>query len=250
MSSPLRAVVFDLFDTLVDLDMQGLPLVTVGERTFPSTAGVLHEEVRAVSDLPLERFANALFEVDRELRAPRTAEGRELPTLERFEAVLARLGIADPALALRMTETHMRLLRAQVTHLAHHPEVLARLRGRVRLAVCSNFSHSPTALRVLEEAGLRWLFDAVIVSDAVGYRKPRAEIFRATLGALGTAPAETLHVGDSLSADVAGAAALGLRTAWLTRAVRDPERARREHTGPAPHHVVSDLAEVAALVEE
>ena len=39
---PLRAVVFDLFDTLVDLHMDGLPLVTMNGRTFPSTAGALH----------------------------------------------------------------------------------------------------------------------------------------------------------------------------------------------------------------
>ncbi len=248
MPSPLRAVVFDLFDTLVDLDLQGLPSVRVGERSFPSTVGLLHERVREVNDVSLERFANTLSEVDKELRAPRAERGRELATLERFEAVLAKLGVGEPELAQRLTEVHMGCVREQVTHLAHHGDVLDALRGRVRLAVCSNFSHSQTALRVLEDAGLRWYFDAVIVSDAVGWRKPRAEIFHATLGALGTAPEETLHVGDSLAADVAGAAALGLRTAWLTRCVRDPERARREHAGAAPDHVIGDLREVLALV--
>jgi 2-haloalkanoic acid dehalogenase type II len=246
---PLRAVVFDLFDTLVDLRMEGLPLVTLNGRRFPSTAGALHAELGRHAGISLDAFAAELRSVDRELRAPRYEAGRELATRERFDAVLARLGLgAHAELAERLTALHKALLREQVRTLAHHAEVLAALRERVSLAVCSNFSHSPTALAVLESAGLRWHFDAVLVSDSVGFRKPRPEIFRATLGALGTAPEETLHVGDSLTADVAGAAALGLRTAWITRCVREPERELAQHAGSRPDHVVSDLREIAEII--
>ena len=190
-----------------------------------------------------------MWEVDRELRAPRAREGRELPTLERMEAVVARLGVDAPGLPARLTATHMRLLRGQVSALEHHPGVVGALRDAgLRVGVCSNFSHSETALRVLEEARLRWLFDAVIVSDAVTWRKPRPEIFEATLACLGVAPEETLHVGDSLKADVDGAAALGLRTAWVTRRIPDADEALAAHEGAPPDHVVADLAEIPALV--
>lgn len=246
---PLRAVVFDLFDTLVDLHMDGLPLVTLNGRTFPSTAGVLHAEIARHAPISLDEFALAQRAVDQEVRAPRYEAGREFPTRERFDLVLAGLGIEHPELAERLTALHMGMLVGQVRYLAHHAGVLERLRGRVQLAVCSNFSHSQTALAVLEAAGLRWHFDAVLVSDAVGFRKPRPEIFGATLGALGAAPEETLHVGDSLSADVAGAAALGMRTAWITRRVPKAEEALAQHTGPRPDHVVTDLAEIAEIAQ-
>ena len=52
-------------------------------------------------------------------------------------------------MAETLTRVHMGAVREHVTYLAHHVPVLARLRGRVRLAVCSNFSHSETARRVL-----------------------------------------------------------------------------------------------------
>ena len=247
---PLRAVVFDLFDTLVDLHMDGLPLVSVGGRSFPSTAGLLHAELaRHAPEVSLEAFASAQRVVDREVRAPRYEAGRELPTRERFDFVLAGLGVERAGLSERLTQLHMELLRSQVRALAHHGELLARLRQRARLAVCSNFTHSQTALAVLEEAGLRWHFDAVVVSDAVGFRKPRAEIFHATLAALGSAPHETLHVGDNLAADIAGAAALGVRTAWITRRVPKADEALARHAGPRPDHVVSDLAEIVAIAE-
>jgi HAD superfamily hydrolase (TIGR01509 family) len=237
----LRAVVFDLFDTLVDLSMEDLPRVKVGGRVFPTTLGALHALVDQHRPIDLEDFASALFAVDRELREARAAEGRELPTLERFEGLAARLDLADPDLPRLLTERHMS---------EHHPALLAALHGRVQTAVCSNFSHAPTALQVLEEAALDPHLDAVLVSETVGYRKPRREIFEATLAALGVAPAETLHVGDSLRADVAGAAALGLRTAWITRRVADPAKALAAHEGPAPDLVVADLAELLEAVAD
>jgi len=245
---PIRAVVFDLFDTLVDLHMDRLPPVEIDGRSFPSTAGHLHALVRERAPVAWEDFAKALYAVEREVRAPRAEAGRELPTLERMEEILRRLGLADAALAEQLTDTHMRLLREQVTHHPHHVEVLDRLRGKVKLAVCSNFSHSQTALRILEDAGLRWHFDAVLVSDATGFRKPRREIFDATCALLGAAPAEVLHVGDHLKLDVAGGNAAGLHTAWLVRRIADPEAKLREHAGPAPSHVIRDLAEVPGLV--
>jgi len=210
--------VLDLFDTLVDLSMESLPPVRARGRVLPSTAGALHAHVAARRPLELEDFLEALYASDKALREPRAAEGRELPTLERFEALVDRLGIDDPELPGLLTRTHMDLLRAQVQVPGHHPALLRDLRGGVRTALCSNFSHSETAFRVLEEGGLRWHLDAIVVSEAVGFRKPRPEIFRATLAALDVAPEETLHVGDRLEADVAGAAALGMRTAWITDA--------------------------------
>ena len=247
---PIRAVVFDLFDTLVDLSMDGLPVVEVGERRFPTTLGALHAHVIEHKDVSLAELGDEVWEIDKELRAPRAEQGRELPTLERMEALTRRLGIDDPKLPARLTATHMRMLRDQVTPLAHHPEVLTDLKARgLKLAVCSNFSHSQTALRVLEDAGLRWHFDAVIISDAVVWRKPRPEIFHATLACLGAAPEETLHVGDSLKADIGGASPLGIETAWVTRQIPDTEAALAEHAGPEPTHVIGDLGELTTLVD-
>jgi putative hydrolase of the HAD superfamily len=63
----------------------------------------------------------------------------------------------------------------------------------------------------------------------VGRRKPDPEIFQRALDALGVAPQEALFVGDTLASDIAGAAALGLRTCqalWF-RADDDPD-------GPEP----------------
>ena len=81
-----------------------------------------------------------------------------------------------------------------------------------------------TALAVLEDAALRESLAACAISETVGFRKPRREIFEAVAAPLGAAPDEVLHVGDNLSDDVGGASVLGMRTVWLTREVVRPRR--------------------------
>ena len=143
----------------------------------------------------------------------------------------------------------MSALREQVRVHDHHVEVMRALRERVPLALCSNFSHTETALQVLDQAQLRGFLDVVGISDAIGIRKPRPEIFEWVLGELGARPEEILHVGDNLSADVDGAASLGIRTVWITRRVPDPDARLGAHEGARPDHTISDLSELVPLVD-
>lgn len=245
----LRAVLFDLFDTLVDLHMDRLPEVEFRGRRVRSTYGALHEALRAHADVDFERFGAALSALDLELRDVMHVQRVEVPTRRRFALLLERLGVDRPGLAESLTGVHMGLLADQVDYLPHHAEVLSALKARgLRLGVCSNFTHTPTAREVLARAELLPFFDAVVVSEEVGFRKPRPEIFRAALEALGTEAGETLHVGDNLDADVAGAAALGIPAAWITRRVSDPVKALRSHPGAPPPHRVHDLRELLPIV--
>jgi putative hydrolase of the HAD superfamily len=51
-----------------------------------------------------------------------------------------------------------------------------------------------------------------VFSSEIGRRKPDAAIFEHALGAIGVDAADALFVGDTLATDIAGAAALGMRT--------------------------------------
>jgi HAD superfamily hydrolase (TIGR01549 family) len=243
-----EAVSFDLFDTLVDLHMETLPRYTLNGVERRGTHGALHAAVARLAPISLERFAQSLAGVDRDLRDAHPVEGRELPTLERFRELAKRLEIEAPGLPLELTRIHMDAIRGQARPLAHHPGVLARLKGHFLLGVCSNFSHAATARRVLEEQSLGGAFHATVFSEEVGLRKPRPQIFHALLDALGVEPGAVLHVGDRLEEDVRGAAEVGMRTAWITRRCPDPGAALGAHRGPQPDHVIADLAELPALL--
>lgn len=60
-----------------------------------------------------------------------------------------------------------------------------------------------------------------VTSEDVRSYKPRPEIFLRAMEIMGTLPEEVLHVGDSLSSDVAGAKGLGINTCWLNRNRKD-----------------------------
>ena len=59
--------------------------------------------------------------------------------------------------------------------------------------------------------------DLLVTSEDARAYKPRPEPFHLALDLLGLAPAQVLHVGDSLTADVRGANALGIPVAWVNR---------------------------------
>lgn len=56
--------------------------------------------------------------------------------------------------------------------------------------------------------------------DARAY-KPRRELFELALSETGLKPDEVIHIGDSISSDVKGASALGIKTLWLNRFGKD-----------------------------
>lgn len=115
--------------------------------------------------------------------------------------------------------------------------MLALLRARrLRLAVVSNFDGRLPPL--LEAMGLGSLVDAVVYSSAVGAAKPAPAIFHVALDRLGVAPDEALHIGDSRTADVAGAHGAGMHAVLLDR------HGTAATDGPA----IRRLAELPALV--
>jgi HAD superfamily hydrolase (TIGR01509 family) len=238
---PIRAVSLDLFDTLVDLDLSGGPMA--------ESLRAIHETVAPYTALDLEAFTARMRDADRALYESRYPDGVEIATEERFAHLMEQMGIDGPDLVERLTSLHMGILDSRVDMPAHHADTLRRLRERAPVGLCSNFTHGPTARGILDRHGLTALLDPIVISVDVGIRKPRREIFDVLLQGLGAAPEETLHVGDNLRADVAGAARLGLRTAWLTRRVPDPEAARAGYDGPAPDYVVADLEELIAIVD-
>jgi HAD superfamily hydrolase (TIGR01509 family) len=93
-------------------------------------------------------------------------------------------------------------------------EALERLRGAgFALAVVSN--SEGTIEQMLTEIGLRELFATVLDSSVVGFTKPDPRIFALALERLGVDAREALMIGDSPSADVDGAHAVGIRAALI-----------------------------------
>jgi putative hydrolase of the HAD superfamily len=212
--SQVRAIGFDLFNTLV----------TVEPPTIQEAASRLTNAL-AESGFPVEAesFQRAHRESAVQFLKQSRKDGKE--THNRFwvsEALASqghRVHPDDPRIASAVDAYFSAFLEYS------HPlpgtlEMLAELKGRCLLGLLSNFTHAPAAWKILEGAGLTPFFDVVLISGDLGYRKPHPMVFERLIEVLKVEKDELLFVGDDPDSDISGAQKAGLRPVWHT-VVRD-----------------------------
>lgn len=89
----------------------------------------------------------------------------------------------------------------------------------------------------LEALGIRDAFDTMVFAGYDTAPKPDPEPFRTVLDALGVPPERTVHIGNSLESDVAGANAAGVNSVWLEHDSPPPAAAE-------PNYTVGSLSEL------
>ena len=104
------------------------------------------------------------------------------------------------------------------------PDVLERLRtAGLVLGVISNFEE--WLERLLEQLGVRALFDVRVLSGVEGIEKPDPRIFELAMTRAGVAPEGSVYVGDNPEFDVAPALAAGMFPVLIDRRGRFEEEA-------------------------
>jgi len=202
----LRAVLFDLDDTLFDHRLCA--------RTALSELHAAHAQFQGYPLDDFERLHSTFLE---ELH-PLVTRG-EIPLEEARRERLRRLFravgaapaedlIAEAAAAYR--ESYIRF-RQPIPGAA---PLLAAVKRRARVAIVSNnlLEEQQDKLR---QCDLSEYIDVLVVSEEAGMSKPDPRIFEITLDRLGCRPDEVVMVGDSWTADIAGAIASGIRPIWF-----------------------------------
>lgn len=223
----VRAVFFDLGDTLVDLgegrgDYEARLIVRMGRVV----------EVLAAAGVTLpERDAfchAAALDSEAQYHAA-LAEQRGIDIYAVLRRFLAGRGIpADDGLVAACGDaycagggSHPAALRPGAR------DLLAVLRAQgLCLGVVSNTLQPAHAMRrSLIGHGVAEFFAVQVYSSEIGVAKPHPDIFRAALAEAGVAPEQTVYVGDRLHADVAGAQGVGMKGVLIEvahRAEHDP----------------------------
>jgi HAD superfamily hydrolase (TIGR01509 family) len=248
MTPRYAAVLFDLFDTLVHFDPNQLPVVEIAGKAVRSSAGRLLPILNGhAPSVTLEACYDALRASWQEAERLRAVDHREVTAPQRMGDMLQRLAV-DPSgcpsgFVESMLDAHRAALAEAVQFPEHYRALLRALRPHYRLAVVSNFDYTPTAVGMLRTAGVVDLFDVIVVSDAIGWRKPRPEIFEAALRQLGVAPGDALFVGDRADIDVVGAQRMGMAVAWVNR-----DRTPLPADIAPPDYEIRDLGELAPVL--
>ena len=244
-----KAVVIDLFDTLVTWNPDGLPLMQFRGREIRSTTPLLYQTLETAlgKRFDREKFSEAHASVYSEIFNARAQhDAVEITCLERFARTLKMLEV-DERIAGPLAEDLRRIHMARVREVTKAPpariDAMKKIAQHHRVGLISNFDDSETGHLIMHDTGIRDLFDPVIISADTGYRKPNPLIFKIILDAMKLAPADVLFVGDTPLDDVLGSKGVGMHSAWIRM------RGREMPAGiPAPDIIIGDLAELPAAL--
>jgi putative hydrolase of the HAD superfamily len=138
-----------------------------------------------------------------------------------WHGALAAAAAPDEALAVELEAAYVTARRAHQPVDDEAERVLDDLRRDHRIALVTN--GAPDVQREkLAGTTLASRFSAIVISAELGIAKPDARIFEHALRALGAEPEGAVVIGDSLTRDVAGARAAGLRSIWVDRGGESP----------------------------
>jgi putative hydrolase of the HAD superfamily len=233
----IRGVIFDLGGTLI----------------YPGdfergNAAALAAWLRARGFAVPEPFVEALIAERRRLWAART--GTEEVTADRaLRAVLERFALPTDAALLADAERAFFSYELEMMRpLPGAAALLARLaRDGLRAGLISNASSHYLVVECCRRLLFAPYLDPILSSAGFGWTKPDPRIFHAVLRQWTARPEDTVMVGDSLSADVAGAAAAGMRSILLTATL--PPDAPATLPSARPDAVARSLPEVGEILD-
>lgn len=210
----LEAVTFDWWHTVAET-----PWPDYDDRMREIRVTAIREHLdrhgAAVEDGALYRAYDDLAEL-----LQRTwAREADLSAAEQVGAFLGSAGLRDSrpvreGIERAMGEAmfqHMPVLRPHIV------DALRRLRqDGYRIGLVSNTGRTWGRFlrQVHERLGIARYFEVRVFSDEVGVRKPGRAIFERALDELRLPPAAVVHVGDDVTADIAGARRAGLKSVW------------------------------------
>lgn len=210
LSRPLKAVLFDLDDTLFDhlhSTRQGLLAVC---RAYPCFQQRPIEELFADYTRLLDEVHLSVLNGSLSIDEARRERFRRFFLLHGPETNDLLQTIEHAALLHRETYQASRQAVAGVGPLLEY------LHERVKIAVVTN-NLVAEQIDKLRHLKLDRFIDELVTSEETGSIKPDPGIFRAALERAGCRAQETVMIGDAWQADVLGATGAGIRAIWLNR---------------------------------
>ena len=207
-SSHVRAVLFDMDDTLFDHRHSSRSGLMAMQQRYPCFQQTTIDELEQAYILLLEEIHLQVLLGEMNLDQARIVRMERL--FAQFDEQSSRATVEE---ATRMFREKYQSSRQIVPGTI---ALLEALRPHVKIGIVTNniLVEQQEKLRYL---GLEAHIDALVVSEEVGIVKPEAGIFRVALERLQCSAEETVMIGDAWQNDIIGARAAGIRAIWLNR---------------------------------
>jgi len=235
---PIKAVLFDMFDTLMLIEKNH-------EFYSPSLMRMYRYLSSKGVEVPFEKFNSTYIEIRDGLYRKADLNWEEPHFNVRVAETLQKLGynyeVTNPMVAEATSEfcdEFMKYVRID----SDTEPVLKKLYGQYRLGIISNFAIPECVHKLLQTAGIEQFFDVIVVSAAVNKRKPASEIFESTLKVMGFSAFEVVFVGDTIDADVEGSKAAGMKAVYIER------RPQKQSDKFLPDCIIRNLSELPSAL--
>jgi HAD superfamily hydrolase (TIGR01662 family) len=205
----IKAVIFDFIGTLTNVRNYSLEISKIKLAKAIMQVGF---------DVDVKSFLEAYDKAHEKYRVVRYQELVEVTNAIWISEALNSLGFKMNPEDIRIKRAVNVFFEDYLNSLELRPcakKLLNKVSTEYKLGLISNFTYAPVIYAGLKKLGINHFFNAVLVSEDVGWRKPHIKIFEEALRRLGTAAEETVYVGDSPLEDIKGAKALGMRTVFV-----------------------------------
>ena len=246
MNTPIKAITFDLWDTLVDDDSDEVTRKAQGLRSKPEERRHLMWDALNLHEPISEEQVNAAFDAaDAAFNKAWKGYSITWKVTERVARVLMELGRTLPEDDVARLADDLGRMEVDIPPdpIEGVAEALTELSARYKLCIVSDAIVTPGEglRRLLEGHDLKKYFDGFAFSDEVGRSKPHADMFNAAAGQLGVEVSEMVHVGDRDHNDIKGPQALGMKAVLFTATRADDKDAT---TADAICERFADLPEI------
>jgi putative hydrolase of the HAD superfamily len=231
----IKAVVFDFYQTIVEIktDEKKIELWRV-LASFLQYRG---------ADVTAEDLRTLYFRTVEELLDRSAERHPEVDAGAIFSALLEQTGLAASAdLTCAIAQLFRSLSIEGFRLYPESREVLETLAGQYRLALVSD-SQTLYLEPELRLTSLANLFEVVVSSSLLRYRKPDPRMFQTALSRMNLAPENVVYVGDSWERDMVGARNAGIQGIWVCRSANQLAEPR-----PFVLPVIADLRELLPLL--
>lgn len=165
---------------------------------------------------------------------------KEKLIVERFLVPLRDFGINDPKYAKAVSDDFLQRTTCKTRLIEGTFELLDYLQPRYRMHILSN-GFREVQYEKIKNSGLLHYFDKIILSEDAGINKPHPNIFTYALKNTNARRAETVMIGDSWEADIAGARDSHIAQIWFNPA-------GDAANGFEPTHTVEKLIEIKEIL--
>ena len=127
-------------------------------------------------------------------------------------------------------------------------KLIKQAQQQCKIGLISNFTHAPVIHKSLRLLGINTFFNAVVVSEENGWRKPSSKIFQDALNKIGVEAKEAVYIGDSPIEDIKGGNQAGLKTVFVPsqfNKLRDLVESQQK-----PDFVTEDLESILSQLAE